>query len=115
MFRFIHREGSPHKYAVSWTTMRDPQLRKQDGGHFFMCSHGIKVTAAPDTVVVWQPKSLHGTSLQCRDPYNPTIFQAGLAIVTPAGINNLWADVQEKKVRLEEARRKMQELDNEEQ
>jgi hypothetical protein len=115
MFRFIHREGSPHKYAVSWTTMQDPQLRKQDGGHFFMCSHGIKVTAAPDTVVAQQPKFLHGTSLQCRDPYNPTIFQAGLAIVTPAGINNLWADVQEKKVRLEEARRKMQELDNEEQ
>jgi hypothetical protein len=53
IFRFIHHEGSPHKYAVSWTTMRDPQLRKEDGGHFFMCSHGIKVTAAPDTVVVW--------------------------------------------------------------
>jgi hypothetical protein len=112
--RFIHREGSAHEYAVAWTTIRDPQLGKNGGGHFFICSHGIKVVAATDTVVVWKPKSWHGTSLQHWDPKDPTIFQAGLAIMTPPGVNKLWSEVQDKKLRLEEARRKMSELKSEE-
>ena len=69
---------------------------------------------ASDTVVVWKPKSWHGTSLQQRDPDDPEIFQAGLAIVTPPGIAKLWADVCDKKVTLEEARKKLLELESEE-
>jgi hypothetical protein len=79
-----------------------------------MCSHAVKVMAAADTVAVWQPKLYHGTSLQCRDPNNPEIFQAGLAIVTPPGIANLWADVREKKLTLEEARARALELESDE-
>jgi len=113
-FRFIHREGSCHKYAVSWTTMRDPQLGKNGGGHFFCCNHGIKVEASADSVVVLRPKSWHGTSLQQWDPKNPAIFQAGLSIVTPLGVARLWDKVQENKLSLEEARRTMLELESEE-
>lgn len=113
-FRFIHHERSSHTYAVAWTTTRDPELGKEWGGNFFICSHGIKVEAASDTVVVWRPRSLHGTSLQQRDPDDPKIFQAGLAIVTPPGITKLWADVCDKKITLEEARKKSLELESEE-
>ena len=105
-FRFMHKEGSSHKFAVSWTTMRDPLLGQDGGGNFFVCKHGIKVEAAADTVIVWRPTSWHGTSLQQRDPRDPTVFQAGLSIVTPLGVTRLWKEVQEKKLSLEEARRK---------
>ena len=111
-FRFIHKEGSSHEYAVSWTTMRDPLLGKDAGGHFFVCEHGIKVEAAADTLVVWRPKSWHGTSLQRVDPNSQKIFQAGLAIVTPPGVTWLWKEVQEKKNSLEEARKRVLELES---
>ena len=114
IFRFIHQEGSGHKYAVAWTTFRDPKLGKEWGGNFFICSHGIKVEAATDTVVVWKPKSWHGTSLQERDPDDPEIFQSGLAIVTPPGIAKLWVDVCDKKVTLAEARKRALELKSDE-
>jgi hypothetical protein len=114
IFRFIHKEGSSHKYAVSWTTMRDPQLGKEAGGHFFVCDHGIKVESAPDTVIVWRPKAWHGTSLQEVDPESLDFFQAGLAIVTPPGVTRLWKEVQEKNISLEEARRQIMELESEE-
>jgi hypothetical protein len=92
--------------------MRDPQLGKDAGGHFFICDHGIKVEAAADTLIVWRPKAWHGTSLQDVDPYSSEIFQAGLAIVTPPGINRLWKGVLEKKISLEEAREKALELES---
>ena len=113
-FRFIHRETSSHKYAVAWTTLREPQLGVNGGGHFFISTHGIKVEAATDSVVVWRPRSWHGTSLQQRDPNNPGIFQAGLAIVTPSGVARLWEEVQAKRLSLEEARKKILELESEE-
>ena len=94
--------------------MRDHQLGDDGGGHFFICTHGIKVEAATDSVVVWRPRAWHGTSLQQRDPNNPAIFQAGLAIVTPAGVARLWEEVWEKKLSLEEARRRILELESEE-
>ena len=114
-FRFIHQEGSPHKYAVAWTTMREPALDATAGGHFFICTYGVKVEAAADSVVVWNPKSWHGTSLQWCDPSSTKVFQAGLAIVTPTGIAGLWQDVLDKNISLEEARKKMLELESEEQ
>ena len=112
-FRFIHREASCHKYAVSWTTARSPELGKSGGGHFFICTHGIKVEAAADTVIIWRPKKWHGTSLQNRDPRDPEIFQAGLAIVTPPIVASLWAKVVAEQLTIEEARRKVMELESE--
>jgi hypothetical protein len=95
--------------------MREPELDATVGGHFFICQYGVKVEAAADSVVVWNPKSWHGTSLQRRDPKNPAVFQAGLSIVTPTGIAGLWKEVLDKKISLEEAREKMLELESEEQ
>lgn len=112
-FRFIHKESCPHKYAVSWTASRDSRLGKDAGGHFFICDHGIKVEAAADTLIVWRPKAWHGTSLQQVDPNSLEIFQAGLAIVTPAGVNSLWKEVLEKKISLKEAREQALTLHNE--
>jgi len=57
---------------------------------------------------------LHGTSLQHYDPEELDIFQAGLAIVTPPGVDRLWKDFCEEKITLEEARGKMLELESEE-
>lgn len=94
--------------------MRDPGLDEDGGGHFFICKHGIKVEAAADSVVVWRPRSWHGTSLQRRFPENPEIFQAGLSIVTPLGVSRLWKEVLEKRMSLEEARLAMLELESEE-
>ena len=114
IFRFIHREGCVHKYGVSWTTHRSSELSEKGGANFFICSHGIKVEAATDTVIVWKPTSWHGTSLPHRDPHDPEIFQAGLASITPPGVKRLWTEVLDKKISLEEARRKMLELESDE-
>ena len=107
--RFIHREPSRHKYAVAWTTKQDP--KHAGGGHFFFSSHAIKVESAADTVVVWKPTTWHGTSLQNRDPNDTKVFQGGLAIATPAGIDRLWRD---ERLSLEEAQKKCLELESEE-
>lgn len=77
-----------------------------------MCSHGIKVEAAADTVVVWKPKTSHGTSLLNRNPDDPMIVQAGLAIVTPPGVSRLWARVLEEEISLEEARKEVLKLES---
>ncbi len=68
--------------------------------------------AATDTVIVWKPTSWHGTSLPNCDPNDPKIIQAGLAIVTPPGVERLWAEVLEKKLSIEDARRKVLELES---
>ena len=60
------------------------------------------------------PKAWHGTSLQRHNPSNPAVFQAGLSIVTPTGIAGLWQEVLDKKISLEEARKRMAELESEE-
>ena len=77
--------------------MWDPQLSSYRDGYFFICTHGVKVEAAADTVVAWTPTSWHGTSLQQHDFNNPIIFQAGLSIFTPPGVCRLWGEVLEKK------------------
>ena len=115
VFRFIHHEGSTHKYAVSWTTMREPKLGADAGGHFFICPYGVKVEAAANSVMAWIPKAWHGTSLQQRDPKNPAVFQAGLSIVTPTGIAGLWQEVLDKRITLEEVRKRALELESEDQ
>ena len=85
---------------------------KGGGANFFICLHTIKVEAATDTVIIWKPTSLHGTSLPNCDPNDPKIIQAGLAIVTPPGVERLWGEVLEKRLSIEEARRKISELES---
>ena len=95
--------------------MWEPELDASAGGHFFICAYGVKVEAAASSVIVWNPKSWHGTSLQRCDPRGPEIFQAGLSIVTPTGIAGLWQEVLAENISLEEARTRMLELESGEQ
>jgi hypothetical protein len=82
---------------MAWTTGRMGGL--EDGGHFYLASHAVRVQSAANTFVLWKPKLCHGTSLQKFHPQDadPKFSQTGLAIVTPPKIKKLWADYVEGK------------------
>jgi hypothetical protein len=86
--RHIHTEGHPHKYALAWTAMR--ALGNNDGGHFFLSRHRIRVQSAANTLVIWPPELEHGTSLQNVQPNETTVFQAGMSIVTSHRMAATW-------------------------
>jgi hypothetical protein len=88
--RAIHYEHQPHKYAMAWTTCRSGE--DEDGGHFFVSKYGIRVHSAPNTLVIWQPRMPHGTSLQNLSPDDPTpaFSQTGMSIVTSNRIHAAW-------------------------
>ncbi|KAJ3551362.1 hypothetical protein NP233_g13095 [Leucocoprinus birnbaumii] len=93
--RYTHREHQPHKYSVSWTTTREivPSIPDAlNGGHFFLASHGIRIQAAANTMMIWQPKMWHGTSLPHQHPTEPTteFCQRGLAFVTSSRLPRAW-------------------------
>jgi hypothetical protein len=94
---------------VSWTTVRESKHKGNAGGHFFISDYGIKVCAAKDTVVVWEPTGWHGTGLAHCDPGadDPKFYQAGLAIVTPASLTNLWKRVQKGEISASKAEREL--------
>lgn len=94
--RAMHSENQPHKYAAALTIVRKGE--KEDGGHFFVGSYGVKVVSADNTLVVWQPKHIHGTSLQNRLPgdENPSFLQRGLAFVTSPRLPKIWARYMEQ-------------------
>lgn len=88
--RPMHFERQPHKWAAALTTSRRGET--SDGGHFYLGSYGIKVEATANSLVVWQPGHVHGTSLQNRSPYDkdPAFLQQGMAIVTSARLSGVW-------------------------
>lgn len=94
---------------MSWTTIRESSHRGNAGGNFFIADYGIKVCAARDTVIVWEPTGWHGTGLAHCDPGadNPRFYQAGLAIVTPVSLTNLWRRVQEGRTTVEAAEKEL--------
>lgn len=100
--RFMHTEHQPHKYAMAWTVRRDHP--PDAGGHFYIGTYRIRIQAAPNTLVIWKPTDIHGTSLQDLDPDddNPPFIQTGLAIVTPNRLRNLWKDYRKKAITYEE-------------
>ena len=117
-FRYIHNESSAHRYGIFWTTARETgqldnsQQPDNAGGAFFASEYRIMIYGAKDTVVVWELEKLHGTSLAQWDPESddpesddPEFYQAGLAIVTPASLTNLWKRVRDGKISAEEAER----------
>ncbi|KAL4065051.1 hypothetical protein J3A83DRAFT_4190494 [Scleroderma citrinum] len=84
-----HTEQQPYKYAFSWTTGYIGGLEK--GGLFYISNFGICISLASNTLIVWQPKHVHGTSLQDRQVDNdPDFSQAGLAIVTSSQLPRVW-------------------------
>jgi hypothetical protein len=48
--------------------------------------------SAPDTLIVWQPRHYHGTSLQRLDPYaiDPNMVQRGMSFVTSSRLPAIW-------------------------
>jgi hypothetical protein len=88
--RAMHYEKQPHKYAMAWTTSRN--CGSEYGSHFFVCQYGIRVQAAPNTLVIWQPDMSHGTSLPRYSPMDPSpaFLQVGMAIVTSNRIGAAW-------------------------
>ncbi|KAH9911012.1 uncharacterized protein B0H18DRAFT_893745 [Fomitopsis serialis] len=94
--RAIHNEKQPQKWAFSWTTKRDPQMKR--GGQFYLAKYGIKVRQAANTMVAWQPEHAHGTSLlpgglprrELRESSEAPILQAGLAFVTSTRLASTW-------------------------
>ncbi|KAJ3560620.1 hypothetical protein NP233_g10715 [Leucocoprinus birnbaumii] len=109
--RHVHREPrQPHPYAISWSTSRqiDPSLSPLDnGGHFFIASHGIRIQGAPNTMTAWLPELWHCTSLHAGQP-DPALpleeyCSRGLAIVTAEHFTKVFREYQKGKVSLEQA------------
>ncbi|RPB02904.1 hypothetical protein L873DRAFT_1841542 [Choiromyces venosus 120613-1] len=46
--RAIHKEGTPHKYSLFWTTERS--LGEGEGGNFFISDYGIRIQGAKNTM-----------------------------------------------------------------
>ncbi len=87
----MHYEKQPHTYAAALTTTRTGAA--DNGGHFYLGSYGIKVESAANSLVVWQPRHVHGTGLQLRSPYDkedPAFIQRGMAIVTSSRLPGVW-------------------------
>ncbi|RDB25914.1 hypothetical protein Hypma_006366 [Hypsizygus marmoreus] len=89
--RPIHYETQPHKYAISWTLSRN--VGAAGGMHFYFAKYGIRVQAAPNTVI-WIPTEPHCT---CLPNYHPTdnepyILQRGLAFVTSNRLPSIWQE-----------------------
>lgn len=85
--RHVHNEKQPHKWSISFTTNRtwDKDFPSVDaGGHFYITEYGIRVRAAANTLIAWQPKDWHGTSLPLMNPVDSSkeYHQRGLAFVT---------------------------------
>lgn len=85
-----HNEIQPHRFAASWTTGRKGAPSK--GGQFYNASYGIQVEPSTNTLVIWPPQNIHGTSLQDRviDGEDPNFSQMGLAIVTSNRLPSIW-------------------------
>ncbi len=85
-----YEKWQPHKYAAAFTAVR--KGKESDGGHFYIGAHGIRVKVSANSLVVWQPQHLHGTSLQNCNPkvVNPEFLQQGLAFVTSARLPTVW-------------------------
>ncbi|KAJ3560342.1 hypothetical protein NP233_g10901 [Leucocoprinus birnbaumii] len=93
--RYTHYETQPHEFSISWTTawVIDPMASDlTNGGHFFIASHSIQIQAASNTMIIWQPRLWHGTSLSLQDPKNVVTGyqQRGLAFVTSSHLPAAW-------------------------
>jgi len=97
-FRAIHKEVAPHKYSLFWTT--DRTLEEDEGGHFFIADYGIRIQGAKNTMVAWQTKMFHGTSLAKLESIDSDRGrgQVGLSIVSPSRLPNLWQRYMDKKI-----------------
>lgn len=77
----------------------------QNGGHFFLASHGVRIQAAANSLIIWRPALWHGTSLSLQDPRKriTPFLQRGLAFVTSSRFPSAWAAYRAKQITWEEA------------
>lgn len=89
-----HSEHQPHKYTLSWTTSRIGMTSK--GGIFYASTYGICIELTKNTLVIWKPKDIYGTSFQDHliDQPDHHFSQMGLAIVTSSKLPSIWAQYQ---------------------
>ncbi|KAF8054723.1 hypothetical protein FPV67DRAFT_1682217 [Lyophyllum atratum] len=111
--RGIHFEHQPHMFALAWTVSRNK--RPDAGGNFYLAKYGIRVEAAPNTLVFWMPAELHGTSLLDHSPYDaaPDFIQRGAAIVTSNRLPGVWKKYRANEVTREEALAELMEASGE--
>jgi len=97
-FRAIHKEGAPHQYSLFWTT--DRSLGDGEVGNFFISDYGIRIQGAKNTMVAWQTKMFHGTSLAKLESIdsNRGRGQVGLSIVSPSRLLNIWQRYMAQKI-----------------
>jgi len=64
----------------------------------------MRIQAAPNTLVVWIPTDVHGTSLQDLDPKDedPEFIQTGIAIVTPNRLPSVWTKFCDSEMKYQE-------------
>ena len=111
--RYIHRDNSPHEWAISLTTERN--CDDTNGGAFYFAEHGVRVAGAPNTIIAWRQTQYHGTSLQNLDPKDskPLFSQRGLAIVTSPRLLNTYQRWKDGQISLAEAREEIVSTDSE--
>ncbi|KAJ3560557.1 hypothetical protein NP233_g10760 [Leucocoprinus birnbaumii] len=88
--RAMHTESQPHKYSCSLTAKRNGGAT--DGRHFYIGAYGIKVCASENSMIAWQPRHLHGTSLPNFSPSDPTpwYIHQGISFVSSPRIISVW-------------------------
>ena len=85
-----HFEHCPHKWLISWTLTRSEGPNA--GGNFYLPQYGVKVESAANSLVAWQPRMWHGTSLRDCDPENimASIREVGVSFVTSPRLATRW-------------------------
>ncbi|KAG0639637.1 hypothetical protein HOY80DRAFT_886001, partial [Tuber brumale] len=88
--RAIHKKAAPHKYSLFWTT--DRSLSEDEGGNFFISDYGIRSQGGKNSIVAWQTKMFHGTSLSKLERIDSGSGRQheGLSIVSPSRLLNIW-------------------------
>lgn len=90
--RYIHTESNGTRYMFLWFTGRECSEGSQSesvncGGNFFLADYGVRVQAARDTSIVWEPRNAHGTSLMEKDE---RFLQTGLSMGISKRLASVW-------------------------
>ncbi|KAI4198457.1 MAG: hypothetical protein LQ350_005252 [Teloschistes chrysophthalmus] len=93
--RFCHKESNTGKYVVSLTTHRSVAADKDEGGHFYIAAYGIQIRSSADSLLAFNSRNLHGTTLQNMEPVWGKIAkgrfqQRGWALLVPNTFPGLW-------------------------
>ncbi|KXN90288.1 hypothetical protein AN958_04408 [Leucoagaricus sp. SymC.cos] len=94
LFEHQHR-----KWAASWSIQ--VRGKKNSGGNFLIASHGIRVMAASNSLVTWQPRHHRGLDPQTFRLYevDPYYLQLGISLVMLMCFNGIrrknWESIKE--------------------